>query len=249
VTKHYTQGLLEVDPEKRPSARGLLKDKFLSEKLPRDSTDTRKRKRKRISLADSSTQSPSSLLKECLNWAVTHGQTDLILALTEVGVQRTDSFQGHNMLQAFSTSEAENQRSILPAHLIGVSLYKVAKQGNVEAVKMLLNAGADVNAQGGHCGNALQIASRYGHEAVVRLLLDKGVDVNVLRGRWGNALQAASRYGHEVVVQLLLDKGADVNAQGVYYGNALQAASWYGHKVVVQLLLDKGADVNAQKRH
>ena len=39
---------------------------------------------------------------------------------------------------------------------------------------MLLDKGADVNAQGGEYGNALQAASAGGHEAVVRLLVDKG---------------------------------------------------------------------------
>ena len=108
----------------------------------------------------------------------------------------------------------------------------------------------DVNAQGGHYGNALQAASWGGHEAVVRLLLDKGSNVNAQGGRYGNALQAAlrdsdeaSRGGQEAVVRLLLDKDADVNAQGGYYGHALQAASWGGHEAVVRLLLDKGAGV------
>jgi ankyrin repeat protein len=110
----------------------------------------------------------------------------------------------------------------------------------------LLDKGADVNAQGGLYGNALQAASSRGHETVVRLLLDKGADVNVQGGHFGNALQAASERGHEAVVRLLLDKGADVNAQGGEYGNALQAASSEGYETVVRLLLDKGADVNAQ---
>jgi len=41
-------------------------------------------------------------------------------------------------------------------------------------VRLLLDKGADVNAQGGSFGNALQAASENGHEAVVRLLLDEG---------------------------------------------------------------------------
>ncbi|KAJ1324752.1 ankyrin repeat domain-containing protein 50 [Microdochium nivale] len=115
-------------------------------------------------------------------------------------------------------------------------------------VILLLDAGADVNAQGGRygTGNALQAASSRGFQDVVELLLDAGADVNAQGGYYGNALQAASYEGHQDVVQLLLDAGADVNAQGGYYGNALQAASYEGHQDVVQLLLDAGADVNAQ---
>jgi ankyrin repeat protein len=39
-------------------------------------------------------------------------------------------------------------------------------------VKLLLDMGADVNAQSGYYGNALQAASYRGHEQVVKLLLD-----------------------------------------------------------------------------
>jgi hypothetical protein len=38
-----------------------------------------------------------------------------------------------------------------------------------------LEKGADVNAQGGHYGNALQAASDGGHDSVVTLLLEKGL--------------------------------------------------------------------------
>lgn len=44
----------------------------------------------------------------------------------------------------------------------------------MQVVKLLLNAGAHVNAQGGHYGNALQAASGRGYQQVVKLLLDKG---------------------------------------------------------------------------
>ena len=111
-------------------------------------------------------------------------------------------------LENRQVSESDNSTPILPSHLIGVSLYSLAERGDVEAVKILLNAKVDVNAQGGLYGNALQAASRDGHEDVVRLLLDKGADVNAQGGHYGNALQAASRDRHEAVVRLLLDKGA-----------------------------------------
>jgi ankyrin repeat protein len=81
-------------------------------------------------------------------------------------------------------------------------------------VELLLNAGADVNMQGGEYGNALQAASFEGHEQVVQQLLDVGADVNVQGGGYhGNALQAASLQGYNQVVKLLLDNGAYMNAQ------------------------------------
>jgi nucleoside phosphorylase len=110
-------------------------------------------------------------------------------------------------------------------------------------VQILLENGADVNAQGGKYGNALQAASSKGYEGIVQILLENGADVNAQGGKYGNALQAASYEGHEKVVQILLENGADVNTKGGEYGNALQAASQGDHENVVQMLLDRGAGV------
>jgi hypothetical protein len=125
-------------------------------------------------------------------------------------------------------------------------VYYASRIGLTGIVEQLLVKGADVNAQGGYYGNALQAASAEGYEKVVEQLLTKGANINGQGGHHGNALQAASAYGHEKVVEQLLTKGADINAQGGYFGHALQAASAYGHEEVVEQLLTKGADVNAQ---
>ncbi|PVH67796.1 ankyrin, partial [Cadophora sp. DSE1049] len=122
---------------------------------------------------------------------------------------------------------------------IASPLYYTSLEGLFEPVSLLLGKEADVNAQGGRYGNALQAASAKGYEAIVALLLEKGADVNAQGGRYGNALQVASAEGHEAIVALLLEEGADVNAQGGRYSNALQAASTKGHEAIVALLLEK----------
>ncbi|KAF2469207.1 ankyrin [Lindgomyces ingoldianus] len=80
-------------------------------------------------------------------------------------------------------------------------LYLAAGHGHQRMVKLLLDKGADVNAQGGRYGNALHAASVRGHETIVKLLLEAGADVNAQSGRYGNdnALQAASYEGHETI--------------------------------------------------
>ncbi|KAL1984494.1 hypothetical protein VTN96DRAFT_9093 [Rasamsonia emersonii] len=111
---------------------------------------------------------------------------------------------------------------------------------------VLLEKGADVNAQGGYYGNALQAALARGYKEIMAMLLEKGADVNAQGGYYGNALQAALARGYKEIMAMLLEKGADVNAQGGYYGNALQAALARGYKEIMAMLLEKGADVNAQ---
>lgn len=58
-------------------------------------------------------------------------------------------------------------------------------------MQVLHGAGADVNAQGGQFGNALQAASYWSYRNVVQMLLDRGADVNAQGGECGNTLQAA----------------------------------------------------------
>ncbi|KAH8719160.1 hypothetical protein GQ44DRAFT_687973 [Phaeosphaeriaceae sp. PMI808] len=129
---------------------------------------------------------------------------------------------------------------------VPIPLYYAANLGLSTITRLLLDQRAEVNAQGGDYGNALQAASARGHEEVVKMLLNNGANVNAQGGFYGNALQAASYGGHEQVVKMLLDKDADINAQGGVYGNALQAALVGGHEQVVKMLLNNGANVNAQ---
>jgi ankyrin repeat protein len=126
-------------------------------------------------------------------------------------------------------------------------LYYASLSGLVNIVALLVfEDGADINAQGGVYGNALQAASFKGHNKTVKLLLAHGADINAQGGRYSNALQAASARGHNKTVELLLAHGADINEQGGHDGNALQAASGRGRNKTIKLLLAYGADINAQ---
>jgi len=140
-----------------------------------------------------------------------------------------------------STWNVDHYKGERPYGTVPLPIYYASLLGLEEIVRLLLDKGADVNAQGGEYGNALQAAASNGHEGIVRLLLDEGADVNAQGGFYGNALQVAAYEGHEGIVRLLLNEGADVNAQGGVYGNALQAAASRGHEGIVRLLLDKGA--------
>ncbi|KAJ7867409.1 ankyrin repeat-containing domain protein [Mycena olivaceomarginata] len=122
----------------------------------------------------------------------------------------------------------------------------VMDQKYLKIITLLLNKGADPNAQCGEYGTALQAASYRGNLEVVALLLEKGADPNAQAGEYGTALQAASYRGNLEVVVLLLEKGADPNAQCGVYGTALRAASASKQPALAEkikkLLLAKGAD-------
>ena len=69
----------------------------------------------------------------------------------------------------------------------------------------LLEHGADVNAQGGPYGNALQAACSKGHDNIVQILLEHGADVHIQSedGLFVTALQAARSQGHDEIVQMI----------------------------------------------
>ncbi|KAF9056795.1 hypothetical protein BDP27DRAFT_1172078, partial [Rhodocollybia butyracea] len=72
-------------------------------------------------------------------------------------------------------------------------------------VQLLLEHKADVNAQGGMFGSALQAAVTSRNKDIVQLLLEHcNADVNAQGGMYGNALQEAVNSGGKDIVQLLL---------------------------------------------
>ncbi|GFF47148.1 ankyrin repeat-containing domain protein [Aspergillus udagawae] len=124
---------------------------------------------------------------------------------------------------------------------------------NTEIVKLLLEAGADVNQQltQGKYGSALAAAASKSNTEIVKLLLEAGADVNqqLTQGRYGSALAAAATaWRNSETVKPLLEAGADVNQQLTCgdYGSALAAAAYWQNLNVVKLLLGAGADVNQQ---
>jgi hypothetical protein len=117
-----------------------------------------------------------------------------------------------------------------------------ASLGLVVFVEDLVEVGADVNAQGGLYGNALQAAAQYGNEAVLRLLIEKGTDVNAQGGHYNGALQAAAQKGHPDLVGLLIDHGADINKGTIDGLSALHLA--HSNKDIMEMLLQAGADIS-----
>ena len=82
-----------------------------------------------------------------------------------------------------------------------------AAEGNVTAMNVLLERGANVNAAENDGWTPLTVASREGHLEAVKLLMEKGANVNKLEGGGHTALFWAKRNGHQQVVALLLSRG------------------------------------------
>ncbi|KAF2193858.1 ankyrin [Zopfia rhizophila CBS 207.26] len=153
-----------------------------------------------------------------------------------------------------SATHAFGEHTYLEGNMDAGLLYMLSLRGYGSLVKCMLaedgEEGAEVNAQGGEYGNALQAASAGGKQQIVESLLKAGAEVNAQGGDYGNALQAASRQGEQQIVESLLKAGAEVNAQGDQYGNtfgkALQAALHQKHHGIANMLRKAGATAIVQ---
>jgi ankyrin repeat protein len=87
-------------------------------------------------------------------------------------------------------------------------LHAAAAGRNGEAVRILLEHGAEVNARQEGGWTALHAASQNGDVEMVRLLIAGGADVQIRAANQQNALDLAFGKGHQAVVDLL-----DVYAQ------------------------------------
>ncbi|KAF7586463.1 hypothetical protein BBP40_008823 [Aspergillus hancockii] len=126
------------------------------------------------------------------------------------------------------------------------SLRWAAKNGHEELVPLMLDKGANTNAQDADGMNSLHLAASNGREPVVRLLLEREADIIAKTDAALVALWYASMNEREAVVDLLLQGGADLDAKDDFRRNALSYAAKCGYSTVVQLLLDSGADIDAK---
>ena len=143
-----------------------------------------------------------------------------------------------------------------------------ARNGHLDVVRLLLEAGADKHAVMRYRATALHVAAQNGHLDVVRLLLAAGADKDAEMQAGRTALHLAAHQGHLHIVRLLLEAGADKGAQtqteirmwpNIFErvgfrmrrpckigSTALHIASQKGRLDIVRLLLEAGSDRDAQ---
>lgn len=131
----------------------------------------------------------------------------------------------------------------------GRPLLEIASaSGHLRVAQVLLDAGADVNAQASdHC-NALICASIFGSLETTKLLLQHGADASLVDDDQETALDVSCYKGHLDVVKALLDAGTDVNRES-RVDSPLHHAASAGHTEIVKLLLSRGADARSIARN
>ncbi|HEV3057757.1 MAG TPA: ankyrin repeat domain-containing protein [Vicinamibacterales bacterium] len=124
-------------------------------------------------------------------------------------------------------------------------LHHAAAFGSIDTMKLLLDAGADVNAANRRRSTPLHWSLH--DEAKVRLLLSRGAAINAKQVEGRTPLYIAASMGQGAsLVKLLLENGANAALATANGMSPLMAASVGGDVEAMKLLVDKNADVNTR---
>ena len=126
-------------------------------------------------------------------------------------------------------------------------LHATAGFGQLGSVRVLVDAGADLDAQDSAFGfTPLHAAVEQGQTEVVRLLVDAGADLDARGGVFEyTPLHMAAKLGRTESARLLIEAGADLKALARTGFTPLHVAVDYDHEALVHLFIEAGVDPNA----
>ncbi len=123
-------------------------------------------------------------------------------------------------------------------------LIDAVEAGDMECVKQMLEAAADVNQADKDGKTPLTKAVGQNELYIVKLLLVAGAHVNQCDNLGQTALMKAAWRNDAGCVKLLLESGADVNSADHFGETAVMEAAWQNASDCMKLLVEAGANVN-----
>jgi len=117
--------------------------------------------------------------------------------------------------------------------------------GKYDAIKLLIDKGANVLAVNNRKENALVRAALFGDTATISLLLGKGLDINAFTLDSTTALINAVLNANKPVIFQLLEKGADADVLSFFGLTPLSFAVIFTDAEAVKAILKKTKKVNA----
>lgn len=127
------------------------------------------------------------------------------------------------------------------------SLIAAARDGDLAALKRLLDSGVPVDARDERGRSALLVATHANRIEAARLLIARGADVNAKDDIQDSPFLLAGAKGRLEILRMTL-AAADLNSTNRYGGTALIPAAHHGHVDTVRELLKTAIDVNHVNR-
>ncbi len=126
-------------------------------------------------------------------------------------------------------------------------LHRAAANSNVEIVRLLMSAGAAIDARNTlHGWMPIHYAAKQGCAEAIRVLLEAGSPVDAKDRYDREPIHMAAESGDPESVEVLLNAGAKIDTKaGPYQHEPIHEAARAGHPLTVQALLARGANPNA----
>ena len=133
-------------------------------------------------------------------------------------------------------------------YLLGTPLHVAVTSQNEEAVRLLIENGANLEAASEiDEGRALHLVATHGQIDIASLLIDRGANLDGLDARGRTALHLAVQFKQLEMVNLLVGAGADleISESGNHFTPLLIAANYSGLQIV-KALVEAGANIEAR---
>ena len=194
-----------------------------------------------------------------LHSACDSGALDVVKMLVEAGagVRDTSNDQGHTCL----FRAARQRHTDIVRYLVGLPEVDVnhrdtsnhtalhyAVGNEADVLQVLIDAGADIDAQSIVGYSSLHYACESGELDVVKMLVRAGAGVRATDDEGFTCLHFAVCHGHTDIVRYLVGlPEVDVNHQNVTNNTALHYPVMNEDTDMMQVLIDAGADVDTQR--
>jgi ankyrin repeat protein len=131
----------------------------------------------------------------------------------------------------------------LGQRLIGI--LSSEKAPDIEEVKRLIGAGADLEARDKYDETPLHCAATWGHTEAAKALIEAGADLEAMNKYDKTPLQVAAQWDHREAVRLLISAGADLEANRDGW-TPLHWAAARGSTEAAKALIEAGADLEVR---
>jgi len=161
------------------------------------------------------------------------------LSCLKLAIRTGESILVDSILAFYSRFVSNNVKEMNEALLLASSL------GFLSIVKLLLQAGAQVQFVDDNGWNALHISALYNHHQLIKELVAVGINLEAPNSEGATPLLIAAREGHFESLTVLIQVGSKINQRDKLGQTALIKAALYNRPIIVRELLRLKAEIEA----
>ena len=126
-------------------------------------------------------------------------------------------------------------------------LAMVAKEGDEEMLKNVLNAGADLDKENKAGKTALYIGIKYGHYDICKLLISRWANIRTVKPLFADLIAIAVQHEDKDMLRNVFDAGADIDEPNKAGKTALYISAETGHYYACKFMITNGANISTAK--